>query len=138
MRGRSERGMSKRNTKRILKRVAQYEERWYDEREVERNYFLELFRRAEFQWDEDKDRINYRKHGLHFVSVITVFKDPYALILEDTSHSWEKRYDMIGKANVVVFVVFTVRNETFIRLISARRATKNEEERYGFRKNDMG
>jgi len=39
-----------------------------------------------FEWDEEKDRINFKKHGIHFKTAIKVFKDPEKLIREDEEH----------------------------------------------------
>jgi uncharacterized DUF497 family protein len=66
----------------------------------------------------------------------TVFKDPFAIeFLDDREDYGEERFVIIGMAEgqVLLFVVYTERVER-IRIISARRATKNEQDQY-FRQN---
>lgn len=82
------------------------------------------------EWDDEKDRINRRKHGISFSAAALVFGDENYLELYDEEHSVdEDRYIAIGMVNDVLFVVHTIRNET-IRLISARLATKVERSFY--------
>ena len=92
-----------------------------------------------FEWDDEKDRKNIAKHGIGFRTAILVFKDLNRLEKYDAAHSLnEDRYLTIGEINgtfMVVTVVYTERPET-IRIISARRATKEEkEEYYGYQDN---
>lgn len=83
-----------------------------------------------FDWDDEKDRINFMKHGIHFKTAARVFLDPNKLIREDTEHRQELRYDVLGKVGKVLFVVCTFREANTIRLISARLASPAEKERY--------
>ena len=83
-----------------------------------------------FEWDEEKDRINFIKHGIHFKTAAKVFYDPDRLIKEDTNHGVELRYDILGMVGKVLFVVCTFREENTVRLISARKATAAEKWRY--------
>jgi uncharacterized DUF497 family protein len=86
-----------------------------------------------FQWDPKKAAINLRKHGMSFDEAVTVFKDPLALIFDDNVHSVsEPREIIIGHSilNRLVLVCFTVRDEQFIRIFSARRATRHEQRDY--------
>lgn len=87
----------------------------------------------QFEWDDEKEQINIRKHGIDFSTAALVFKDENRLELYDEVHSEnEERYLTIGIiANVacVVAVVYTERDES-IRLISARKATKRERRKY--------
>ncbi len=46
---------------------------------------------AVFEWDEEKDRVNYSKHGIHFKTAAKVFLDPQKLIREDLEHPEELR-----------------------------------------------
>ena len=88
-----------------------------------------------FQWDENKAQINIKKHQIKFETATMVFKDHNRLEFFDELHSLpgEERYITIGlvksTAFVVVTVVYTERGE-FIRIISARKANKNEREMY--------
>lgn len=83
-----------------------------------------------FEWDDNKDIINFNKHGIRFSTAIKIFKDPNLLIREDIEHSKEVRYNIIGKIKKILFVVCVLKEENTVRLISARLATKNEKERY--------
>lgn len=87
---------------------------------------------ASFEWDEEKERINFRKHGIHFATAAKVFLDPNKLIREDEEHPAEVRYDILGKVGKVLFVVCAFREENVVRLISARLATVPEKARYEY------
>ena len=86
-----------------------------------------------FEWDDEKELINIQKHGIDFTTAARVFKDENRLELYDEAHSeTEDRYITIGIIDdvaYVVMVVYTERNEA-IRLISARKATKQERKMY--------
>ena len=86
-----------------------------------------------FEWDEKKERRNIAKHGIDFETAARVFADENRLEFYDSAHSDEEdRYitiGMIGNVAYVVMVVFTDRGEA-IRLISARKATKEERRLY--------
>ena len=87
-----------------------------------------------FEWDDAKAAQNVAKHGVSFDEASTVFYDPHALVVEDDEHSYnERRLVIVGISSVarVLTVVHCYRdaNET-IRIISARKATKNEESTY--------
>ena len=74
------------------------------------------------EWDDAKNESNYRKHGIRFETAAYIFND-------DKHSDEEDRYYTIGKVGDVMFVVYTERGEV-LRLISARYATKAEEELY--------
>ena len=84
-----------------------------------------------FEWDNDKAMTNLRKHGIRFADVIGIFDDPNAIVMEDPDHA-EDRYVAIGIDGFgrLLVVVYTYRGDK-IRLISARKATRNEHKRYG-------
>ena len=83
-----------------------------------------------YEWDEEKNRANQRKHGISFEVAARVFEDEDCIIAYDFVHSAdEDRYIAIGRVNEVLFVVFTERRET-IRLISARMANERERRLY--------
>lgn len=86
--------------------------------------------KASFEWDEEKDQINFAKHGIHFKTAAKVFFDPNKLIRKDEEHIQELRYDILGKVGKVLFVVCAFKEENTIRMISAGLATKNEKARY--------
>ncbi len=85
---------------------------------------------ASFEWDDEKDRINFMKHGIHFKTAARVFLDPNKLIREDEEHPDELRYNILGKVSKVLFVVCVFREQNCVRLISARLATPPEKARY--------
>ena len=86
--------------------------------------------RMKLEWDEEKNRINKRKHKISFETAAHVFYDPDYIEMYDFEHSIdEDRYIALGKVGDVLFVVFTERKET-IRLISARLATIAERRIY--------
>ena len=87
---------------------------------------------ASFEWDEEKDRINFEKHGIHFRTAARVFLDPNRLIREDTEHQEELRYVILGRVGKILFVVCAFRTNNTVRMISARLATKAEKERYEY------
>ena len=88
-----------------------------------------------FEWDEIKNRANRRKHGVSFETASLVFADPFARMLQDRVVDGEPRWQAIGRVadELVLVVAHTVRNrndEEIIRIISARRALKQERKRY--------
>jgi uncharacterized DUF497 family protein len=79
-----------------------------------------------FEWDEEKNLANRRKHGIRFEEASTIFEGA-VLSLEDDGHQGEVRersYGFIGGV-VVVCVIHTDRDGA-TRIISARKATRNE------------
>ena len=75
----------------------------------------------QFEWDETKDELNKRKHGISFYSAQYAFSDPHRVIAEDLDHSTEseKRYFCIGEVDdEIVTLRFTVRSNK-IRIIGA-------------------
>ena len=85
---------------------------------------------ASFEWDEEKEQVNFKKHGIHFKTAAKVFLDPNKLIRQDEEHTQEVRYNVLGKVGRVLFVVCVFREENIIRLISARIANTPERARY--------
>ena len=91
-----------------------------------------------FEWDESKARINQQKHGVSFEEAQTVFDDADALQIFDPDHSEsEDRFIMLGMSAVlrILVVCHCYRaNDDTIRIISARKATRNECSTYERRK----
>ncbi|MGA2904489.1 MAG: BrnT family toxin [Candidatus Korobacteraceae bacterium] len=89
-----------------------------------------------FEWDKVKAEANLRLHGVSFDSARTTFKDVFAVERQDDREDYrEPRFVTMGKAeNGVILVVVYTERENRIRIISARRATRFEEEDY-FRQN---
>ena len=87
-----------------------------------------------FDWDENKNQINQKKHGINFEEASSVFYDEKAILFDDPEHSeWEERFILLGMSNAAnaCMVCHCYReSDTVIRIISARKATKKETERY--------
>ena len=87
-----------------------------------------------FDWDENKNRINLEKHGITFEEASTVFFDDRAILFDDPEHSIdEDRFLLLGTSETakVCIVCHCYReSDTVIRIISARQATRKEEQRY--------
>ncbi len=81
-------------------------------------------------WDPNKAILNFRKHHIAFDEAVTVFLDPLALYISDSSHS--DRAILIGESikRRLLLVVFVDKAGQEIRIISARRATAHERKRY--------
>lgn len=78
------------------------------------------------EWDESKNQINIRKHGISFETAAPVFADEERIEYYDKLHSLdEDRYVVLGCVQGVLYVVYTLRDEA-ARLISARLATSTE------------
>jgi len=88
-----------------------------------------------FTWDKIKAKTNLRKHGVSFEEATTVFYDDFALEFYDDTHSQleEDRYLMLGmsgKTRLLLVCHCFREDESTIRIISARKATKNEAKFY--------
>ena len=82
-----------------------------------------------FEWDEKKNKSNYRKHGIDFKEAESVFYDDDAIIFDDPDHSYgEERFLILGVSiSEKIFIVsHCYRMNDIIRIISARKATKTE------------
>ena len=83
------------------------------------------------EWDEDKNRSNIRKHGFHFAEAVEMFRGPL-LVQPDTREDYgEVRW--IGSGMIqgrLAFVAFAERPEGTVRIISLRRATREERKEY--------
>ena len=87
-----------------------------------------------FEWDERKNAVNQKKHGISFQEAMSVFADENALFLLDPDHSeTEERYLLLGLSATLSLVVvshcYRSRDEV-IRIVSARRATRRERAQY--------
>ncbi len=90
-----------------------------------------------FEWDENKNEINKKKHKISFEEAKTVFFDEEALLISDPEHSEEEeRFIILGlsqRSNLLVVCHCYRACETVIRIISARKATKTESKQYSQR-----
>lgn len=83
-----------------------------------------------FEWDDNKLKFNIEKHGIDFVDAIQIFSDINRIESNVMHESGEERHITIGMVNgVILLVVYTLRGK-IIRLISARKASKNERKCY--------
>ena len=81
-------------------------------------------------WDERKRRVNLKDHGIDFADLEEFF-DGDLLTREDKRHAYgEARYQTLGLLKARVIMVVHTESETVIRIISARKANKYEEETY--------
>jgi len=86
----------------------------------------------DIEWDTAKAASNLRKHGVSFADAELVFYDLAAVDIHDGRENYgEDRWAMIGLADdAVLYVVYTIRNQNTIRLISARKANAKERAQY--------
>jgi uncharacterized protein len=90
-----------------------------------------------FEWDDDKAAANWRTHGVAFHLAVKAFRDPFGVErIDDRENHGEKRINLLGMCEgVILHVTYTERGE-HIRLISARRAEKHEQDNY-YRENSV-
>lgn len=86
----------------------------------------------EIEWDSHKADSNLKKHGVSFEEAATALLDPMALTQEDAASEGEPRWVLIGMSSQLrlLTVVYTLRRQDRIRLISARRAMRKEAKHY--------
>ena len=86
----------------------------------------------DFEWDADKAIQNLQKHGVQFSVAARALFDPYRIEVYDGREDYgEDRWATIGYADpALLYVIYTVRNEETIRLISARKANEQERQQY--------
>jgi len=84
-----------------------------------------------FEWRDQKAASNLRDHGVAFSFAVLAFKDLFAIEwIDDREDYDEERINMLGMCNgVLLHVTYTERGDR-IRLISARRAEKHEQDHY--------
>ncbi|MFN8485956.1 MAG: BrnT family toxin [Caldilineaceae bacterium] len=84
-----------------------------------------------YEWDEIKRRINLQQHGIDFADVPSLFAGEIVILEDDRYEYNETRFIAFGLLlERVIAVVYTERGEGIIRLISARKASKNEAKQY--------
>lgn len=88
-----------------------------------------------FEWDEEKNHVNQRKHGIGFETAKLVFDDPFCVTFVESVSGGEQRWQAIGSIEdiIVIVAVHTYREDgpdEVIRIISARRATRHERKLY--------
>ncbi len=85
----------------------------------------------EYEWDKDKAVQNLRKHGVDFADAVFALEDDMALTIEDPNHA-EQRFKTlgIGAKLKLLLVIHAELDDSCIRIISARKATKHETKQY--------
>lgn len=85
-----------------------------------------------FEWDDEKALTNLKKHGVSFGEATEVFYDPDALEDYDMTHSArESRFFIIGlSSRRLLYVIYAERQGDVVRIISARKADRTEQESY--------
>jgi uncharacterized protein len=84
----------------------------------------------EFDWDEEKERANVRKHGVSFTEAATVFGDPHAMYLVDRTHPEREVLIGLSTTSRLLFTVYVEVHANVIRIITARRTTPRERREY--------
>ena len=86
----------------------------------------------DFEWDPKKADVNLTKHGVDFADAVAVFTDDRAITIQEISSEDEERWVTIGldALGMLIDVVYTWRGDR-IRIISAWKASKTEQEQYG-------
>ena len=91
-------------------------------------------RTIQFEWDENKNETNKKKHKISFEEAKTVFYDEDALVIDDPDHSQdEDRFIILGfsaAANILIVSHCYRGEDEIIRIISARKATNREAKQY--------
>jgi len=84
------------------------------------------------EYDEQKASKNLKKHGVSFQEAEEALYDPFALVMDDEEAIDEERYLLLGKSKKehILMVVYALRYEDSIRIISARKATGKEKTDY--------
>jgi hypothetical protein len=90
---------------------------------------------TEYEWDDDKADTNWRNHKVTFRQAVRALNDHFLVEwIDDRKNYGEERMNLLGMCDgVLLHVTYTERGEN-IRIISARRAEKHEQENY-YRKN---
>ena len=81
-----------------------------------------------FEWDENKRRADINGHGIDFVGVEDLFESETYSVIDERFDYGETRYYTVGFLNGEVLVVSHTEEDEVIRIISVRKANRNEEE----------
>lgn len=85
----------------------------------------------EFEWDEAKAKLNLEKHRVSFLTAAAIFLNARLERVDDREDYGEVRWIALGRVKTEVYrVVYTWRAENLVRILSAQRASKDEEEIY--------
>jgi uncharacterized protein len=85
----------------------------------------------EFEWDPDKEIANLQKHGVSFTQAAAAFRDPFAVDwIDDREDYGEERVVLLGMIQGSILTIVYTERDNRIRLISARKADRYEQEIY--------
>ena len=84
----------------------------------------------EFEWDDEKNNRNIEKHGIDFADAVAIFDNPILEFEDDRKDYGEKRFFGIGIIKDLEISVAYTKRKNNIRMISARRARKDERQKY--------
>lgn len=90
-----------------------------------------------FEWDDRKAAVNLQKHGTRFEDARMAFDDPDGFD-EDDDDPDEERWKRYGRTFAGLVVVIYSERLARVRIISARRATRHEQDRYNRQASDRG
>jgi uncharacterized protein len=87
---------------------------------------------VEYEWDEAKAAANFAKHGVSFSAAARALEDPGRIeVLDDRfDYTEERMQSLCMDRGKVLFVVTVTPDENVCRIISARKATRHEQEQY--------
>ncbi len=85
----------------------------------------------QFEWDTEKAAVNWRRHGVGFPQAVKAILDPFAVeVIDERENYGEERINLLGMCGgVILHVTYTERGPC-IRVISARRAERHEQDSY--------
>ncbi len=86
----------------------------------------------EYEWDEAKAAANLTKHGVSFTAAARALEDPFRLEFIDNrlNYGEERIQTLCSDRGRVLFIVTVMRDENVCRIVSARKATRYEQESY--------
>jgi uncharacterized DUF497 family protein len=84
-----------------------------------------------FEWDEDKNAANIKNHGIDFLDAALIFENPTLEAIDNREDYDELRYIALGlSGETVLQVVYTLRGDNIIRIVSAWKANRHDTEKY--------
>jgi len=83
-----------------------------------------------FEWDENKRSVNLHRHGIDFADVPRVFESERVIFIDDRFDYGELRFVAIGFLGLSLATITYTENDETTRIINARKATKNEQQKY--------
>ena len=84
-----------------------------------------------FEWHDEKNILNFQKHGFSFSEATEMFNDLMIVNLDDIKEYGGKRYiGLVTIKSIVAVIVYTKRNNDSVRVISVRKANKREKTKF--------